>query len=282
MKCQNCGTELPKYATYCDVCGAYCGTYDERKDDKNRKILIVAAILAISIVALIVKNVMEKDLGEVKPELYDLTTDEVIVSEENLSKIKCGMTYEEFCDVVGDEEAKNKWDPEEAKKYKYVWYGMGSYDDRKNAPEANIKAEFYYKDATLQWYSATNILKEADIVECYKTILDDPSKLDAPLVTRKQVKKVYDYMTYAEVSELFGGDGVISGTYFDSNEEENDLDDDIKQEEDEYRVSYVWRCMRKTLTHKYPSFIEIEFVKGGYLDDAVVINSLHINEDGLL
>ena len=199
-------------------------------------------------------------VGELRPELCDLTIyGDASVSEEELSKIEFGMTYDEICEITGDEESIPLWNDEsDSYTLLYKWGGMGSYPDRKHAPEAYLCAEFTTDDKRMIWYDSENILEEDSIIDFYNTVLDDPSKLDAPLVTRKQVDQVREYMTYSQVSTLFGGDGVISETYYHpTNEKLHDYDD-------EYRVTYAWRCNRRTLLHSYPSYIEIVFYKGGF------------------
>lgn len=266
MKCQNCGTKLPYDASYCDACGAYCGSYDERQEIKKKYNRIAAIIYVILALAGFYMLIVTSRVGELKPELCDLTIyGDASVSEEELSKIEFGMTYDEICLLTGDEESIPLWNNESTSySLMYKWGGMGAYPNRKYAPEAYLCAEFTTDDKRLIWYDSKNIIEEDKIIDFYNTVQDDPSKLDTPIVTRKQVDQVREFMTYSQVSALFGGDGVITETYCNPfNEKRYDSETDIYRMDD-YRVTYAWRCNRRFLLHTYPSYIEIEFYKGGW------------------
>lgn len=284
MKCQNCGTKLPHDASYCDACGAYCGSYSERQEIKKKFNWIAAIMYVILVFAGVHMLFVISGVGELRPELCDLTIyGDASVSEEELSKIEFGMTYDEICKITGDEESIPLWNDEsDSYTLLYKWGGMGSYPDRKHAPEAYLCAEFTTDDKRMIWYDSENILEEDSIIDFYNTVLDDPSKLDAPLVTRKQVDQVGERMTYSQVCTLFGGNGVVSGTYACPLNRELHNDPDNLLDNDDYRITYAWRCNRRTLLHKYPSYIEIEFKKGVINDDYRITILEKINTDGLV
>ena len=245
-KCSNCGAEIPKDAAYCDICGALCSKrliarppeekkrIEKRRAGIKRAVKIVLAVAggcfaALIVVALISGYVSEKRY-EKREKARDLTGWEVTVTPEEFSKLDIGMTYEEIVRIIGGE---GKVVEDSDYVTSYMWPG----EHYINPDFGYLTVDFYNHSDTGSERLTADYIEECDILdgsetyETYRKIYgNEHSAIDAPVVTKDQVSKVGEGMSYEKVSELLGeGKMCSSSTRIDA------------YGSDRY-TDYAWRC----------------------------------------
>lgn len=214
ITCRKCGHKLPPGSVFCDKCGEPVVKKLARKQDAGTKdnaskgkMMIAAAIALILVVfALIMAfspGSREKARDENSPETYEERISAMTsrVTPEQYEKLDFGMSYEEVVALLGEEGAGRYSD-------EYVW--PGEYFDRAeytyDAPRVELRFGHTQKVIEIKEY---NVLDGAEI---YNTKKADEEEL---ILDDEKLSSLRARMSYAEIAEIIGRDGVLIESYSD-------------------------------------------------------------------
>lgn len=268
-KCKNCGAEIPKDAIYCDICGELASTRLERRSRRQKSanrarksgyartiksfLTTLAKVLGIIFALMIVIAFIGVRIEDHKYREYerkrDLSGWEVTVTPEIYEKIDLGMTYEEVKEIIGGDGKMIEDD-----KYGTDYYWPGEY----YVPRFHGYLNLYfsknnygeYKGAapTLSTIRESEIIDGAETIDTYNAIDNfDYSKIDTPIITKEQVMKLTEGMTYDKACEVLGGEGKM---YLSTSWKHASYENVEK--------SYVWRCKHNERDY----YFELQFDDG--------------------
>ena len=246
-KCGNCGAEIPITAAYCDVCGERFSmvreakTKEEKKlstQKKERRLRIVKRILTTLVVAFMILFTLSLIMGKLntmrferREKLRDLSKWETVVSKSDFEKIDVGMTYDEIVEIVGGPGKKVEDD-----KYRiaYMWPGEYYIDSFQGCFEVEFSKydlEKKKNETPASMIRERGMIDGAETFEMYKAVRDGRfAEIDTEIVTKSQVEKISEGMSYEKVCEILG-----DGKLFESESWVNSYDST------NYKT-YVWRC----------------------------------------
>ena len=257
--CKKCGAEIPKSAAYCDICGELCSkrlevrTFSEAeksgkgkpvreksaKSKERRKVIFRRILCGIGIAfgLLIVVAVVEQHISEVRYEKrmqrHDLTGWETVITPEAYGQLDIGMTYEEVRDIVGGD---GKVTDEDDYSIIYAWPGEYYSEQHKCLVSVEFEKDRYADDGisppVVDAIDEESVVNGKEIYETDRKIEDSRySDIDTPVVTKEQVLKLNEGMSYEQVCGIFGGEGELcrSTTW------------KYATRVTEYR-EYVWKC----------------------------------------
>jgi len=162
---------------------------------------------------------------------------EARVSPEEFEKIELGMTLDEVEEIIG---GKGRKMYESDYSIEYGWPGEYYVDE---PFDYRLDATFRKEDKTLFSIEEDDIVfgeKAREFDDIQKD--QDYSKLDVPVVRKKQLKRLEEGMSYSEVASILGGDGVQISERRDINSRGSEPN---RETEVSIHASYVWKCIRK-------------------------------------
>lgn len=162
---------------------------------------------------------------------------EATITPEEFEKIKIDMTLEEVEKIIG---GKGKVMYESEYSIEYGWPGEYYEGD---PFDYRMDATFRKEDKTLSSIDENNVVFGEQARKCDE-ILDkrDYAALNAPVVKKKQLKRLEEGMSYSEVASILGGDGVQTSEsrYIHSKGSKG-----YREADESVHSSYVWKCIRK-------------------------------------
>ena len=179
---------------------------------------------------------LERD-NERLHEEYSLVDVEARISPEEFEKIELGMTLDEVEEIIG---GKGRKMYESDYSIEYGWPGEYYVDE---PFDYRLDATFRKEDKTLFSIEEDDIVfgeKAREFDDIQKD--QDYSKLDVPVVRKKQLKRLEEGMSYSEVASILGGNGVQISERRDINSRGSEPN---RETEVSIHASYVWKCIRK-------------------------------------
>lgn len=224
-KCKSCGADIPRDASFCDICGApvtkkAAKETSEKAGDsgagrkKSTSIFTVIGmgavlLLAAVVIIAIVSGYIERKQYEIIESRRDLSDWDETVTAEEFEKLDIGMTYEEVKDIIGGD---GKLIEDREYGTEYAWPGE-YYQDKYHGVLSLYFSKNRYGDdkdepPKVETISESEIVDGKETSETYKLINEyKASEIDTPVVTKEQAEKIEERMTYEEVCEILGSPG---------------------------------------------------------------------------
>lgn len=242
IKCSNCGAKLVEGAKFCDICGHPCASPEQqafiRKTERARKrrIIIAVCIVLLLIGGVFGANIFFKSYTNRLISEGSLSDVKATVSVEEYEKIKLRMTQDEVEKIIG---GKGKVTRENDFKIEYSWPGEYYVDGMYSG--FCLSAEFDKETGLLDEIEEDNIVLGESSRKYYDLIINgEASKLDAPTVTKKQLKRLEKGMSPAKVASILGGEGVKTSQ---TTTTRTYLGDDPSEVTTTVITNYTWKCI---------------------------------------
>lgn len=246
IKCEKCGTLIPKDAKFCDVCGAPCAAPEHKAFRRKGVImLIVAAVIALLIASIVMSTVKKRE-DEMQDfrERNSLADVKDTITPEEYQSIALGTPMREAIEIIGGSLGKHTYGNFAS------WKWPGEYYSDETHFDSYAQLGFGGEESKLMEKEEHNIIDQEQ-VQLFRNLGEEYEKIESPTVKLRQILRVEEGMSYNEVTGMMGGEGMLA----DSLSYESVIDGVtiIKR--------YVWKCKKKG---NY-TYVMISFENGNVL-----------------